>query len=272
MKSSASLKAKHLPMKVLLPLLLSLTLISCRDDFPGRSETSGTRLTEVYFDKDKVYVYEYNSDGLLAVEKSKWLYSAYRYEPRVVYMDLYEDPGLYSSSSVISEKSLNRKDWVSPQNTKKTTTVQYRLDQDKKLISSTERTPDAWMEYIYGDGSRITEVRMYYSGQLGGVREYTYDSNGNLTRDEHYSILKSGERQVNSITEYEFDQGKNPYFHLAPARLPGERTNPNNITRKKYSVSGYPDSETRYTYTYNSDGYPVSRDQGDMMTYYKYGN
>lgn len=261
-------------MKTLLYILLSLTLLSCRDDPFYPSGTSGTRLTEVYFDKDKMYVYEYNGEGLLSVEKSKWLYSAYTYDPKaqMVYMDIYEDPGMYSSSSVIAEKSWNRTEWVSPQNTDKAATVQYRFDKDKRLISSTQRVPDAWLEYIYGEGGRITEVRMYFSGKLDGVREYTYDSNGNMIRDEHYSTLNSGGRQVNSITEYEFDNGKNPYFNLSPASVPGEKTNPNNITRKKYRVSGYPGSDTRYTYTYNSAGYPVSRDQGDFVTYYKYSD
>jgi len=261
-------------MKTLLCFLLSLALFSCRNDFTVRPESSGIRLAEVYFGKDKMYEYEYNREGLLAAEKSKWRYSSYSYDHTagVVSEDIYEDPGIYSSSSVIAEKSWNRTEWVSPKNTDKVATIRYRFDQDKRMLSSTQRVPGAWIEYIYGESSRITEVKMYFSGKLDGIREYTYDSNGNMIRDEHYHILADGTKRLSNVTEYEFDNAKNPYFNISPANVPGEKTNPNNITRKKYSITGYPGSDTGYTYTYNSAGYPVSRDQGDFVTYYKYGN
>lgn len=259
-------------MKALFCLILSFTLISCKDDFFSRQETGDGKLSEVYFEKDKMYVYEYNGQGLLVAEGSKWHYTAYSYDQRsrVVSADFYEDLGMASSSSVIAEKAMNSTEWVSPQNTAKAATVQYRFDEDKRLISSTERVPGYRSEYVYDTGSRITERRMYHQEKLSGVREYTYDSQGNMIRDAYYYILEGGARQLSSVTEYEFDNGKNPYFNLSPVAVPGENTNPNNITRKRYRVTGYPESDTRYTYSYNSAGYPVKRDHPDFVTYYKY--
>ncbi|MCD8540815.1 MAG: hypothetical protein LRY55_14360 [Leadbetterella sp.] len=259
-------------MRALLFLLFSFALFSCSDDLVSRSEPTGDKLAEVYFDKEKFYVYAYDSRGLLKAERSKWVYRSYSYDPqsRVVSEELYEDPGMYSSSSAIAEASMNRTEWVSPENTVKSATFQYHFDEGERLISSSDRVPDHGSEFIYGSDGRIAERRMYSSGKLAGVREYHYDSNGNMIRDTHYSISANGTRQAGSVTEYEFDRGNNPYFHLSPVRIPGEYTNPNNITVKKYQAAGYPLSETRYTYTYNPAGYPVSRDQGDFVTYYKY--
>lgn len=74
---------------------------------------------------------------------------------------------------------------------------------------------------------------------------------------------------VEKFYEYEYDNMKNPYHNMIPDRIPGESTNPNNVMRRKYVVHDYPDasSDIRYTYQYNSRGYPTERNDGQRYKY-----
>ena len=47
---------------------------------------------------------------------------------RLTSMDLYEDPGIYSSNWEIADAAINRTEWVSPENTQKSAITSYNYE------------------------------------------------------------------------------------------------------------------------------------------------
>lgn len=248
-------------------LFIGLLALSCQNDdsLPG----VGEKLVAVYFEGVKFYEYDFHNDGLIAAEKSKFSYYKYDYSKngRTVSKEIYFDSRLASSNSSVLQGALDRTEWVNPQNTEKSGTLVFEYNSDKRLVKSTELI--GYSEYDYDNNDRIIIRRMYNEGKLSGTREYEYDIDGNVLRDDQYHVLGDGSKILSTTTEYEYDDKKNPFFNLKPDRFPVENTNPNNITRKKYTVYNYPDGglDIQYTYTYNSLGFPVERSDGLSYVY-----
>lgn len=253
--------------KLLLFLFIGFLAASCQND--DTLPHVGEKLTSVYFDGIKFYEYDFHSDGLIAAEKSKFYYHKYDYSKnsRTVSKEVYFDSRLASSNSSVLQGAIDRAEWVNPQNTELTGTLIFEYNTDKKLVKSTELI--GYSEYEYDNNDRIKTRKMYNEGKLSGIREYEYDLTGNVLRDDHYHVSEDGSKILSTTTEYEYDNMKNPFFNLKPDKFPVENTNPNNITRKKYTVYNYPEgsSEIQYTYTYNSRGLPVERSDGLSYVY-----
>ena len=87
---------------------------------------------------------------------------------------------------------------------------------------------------------------------------YTYDENGNVTRDDLYTSGTVSKLLRTMI--YEFDNKNNPYQVFSSEGEPGKYTNRNNIIKETYvSYSGTVENRntTLHTYEYNSLDYPV---------------
>lgn len=257
--------------KSLILLIPSILFLSCRkDSFDPFPSSGASRLSSLYYEDEKFYEYEYDSRGRLTVEKGKFHYHEYQYpvSSKTVSKKIYLDQGMFSSNLQISTRSMNRTEWVNPANTPLYGTQIFKYDKNNRLVRSSALTT-GHSEYEYDSEGRMSSRKIYHNNVLSGSREYQYDVSGNLIRDDQYSISEGGSKVLSSTTEYGYDQQKNPYRYQAPDVAPGPGTNLNNVIREKYVVSSHPDAgkDVSYTYEYNSEGYPVSRNDGIRYVY-----
>lgn len=248
--------------------IICLIAFSCNNDAPFRNP--GDKVSAVYFNDQKFYEYTYKPDGKLDTERSLYVYSRYHYSPGMIRKEVFQDLTLSSSSAGL----IPRTEWVTPENTSSSGFIRYELDANGRLTKCIYLN-NFYSEFEYDSRDRITAIKMYSSvNKLSGIREYQYDERGNVIKDEHFYILDTGYKQPASVTEYEYDLFKNPFRGVFHDRIPGQGSNPNNIVREKYAVTGHPYSsfDRRYQYSYNPAGYPVSMDNGDFVTHYRYEN
>ncbi len=255
--------------KSLVFLILPVLFLSCRkNSFDPLPSSEGDKLVSVYYGDEKFYEYQYDAQGRLAIERSKFHYHEFQYHTpfKTVSKKIYLDMGMASSDYRISNKSFNRTEWVNPANTPLYGIQTLNYDKNDRLVRSSALS-NRHSEYEYDSEGRISAVKTYNKDVLSMSRQYLYDASGNLIRDDQYSISADGSKVLSSTTEYEYDQKKNPYRYQAPDNIPGSGTNPNNVTRKKYKAySGYGEDVT-YNYAYNGAGYPVSRNDGMRYVY-----
>ncbi|ODS80356.1 MAG: hypothetical protein ABS46_14455 [Cytophagaceae bacterium SCN 52-12] len=262
--------------KFLSIVLCCISFVSCRNNFDAVFHVEGEKLSEVYHEKEKVQEYEYDTQNRLIVEKSRFSYYSYTYKAgkRRITQKVYLDEGIFSSSSNVATRALNRKEWVNPQNTSLYSETDYDFDAGNRLIRSEGGT--GYSEYEYDINGRIAVRKLFHEGELSGTHEYTYDGSGNLMRKNHYTISGSSGKVLSNTTKYQYDEMKNPYYRLIPEGIPGRGTNPNNVIRELYTVYNHPTAgvdsvidDKTYSYQYNSLGYPTERNDGVRFVYAK---
>jgi YD repeat-containing protein len=179
---------------------------------------------------------------------------------------------MFSSSSYIADSAMNRKEWVNPRNTEKNSTKIYTYDNNGNLIKSENYLNIC--EFSYDENGRMTRQTFYNENERSGYIDYTYDNNNNLTTRLHYWILSSGKTELQTTTEYEYDNKINPYKAFSSLKIPGQYTNANNIVKETYTINHDVDQSkdkvqiTENTYKYNSRGLPVSKNKSETFIYY----
>lgn len=120
--------------------------------------------------------------------------------------------------------------------------------------------------YDYANNKIVKSSTFNAQGELTNYHDYTYDDNGNITKDDQYSN-NSGLKLINTII-YEFDNKNNPYQVFACEGNPGIYSNKNNIIKETF-VSYIGPAESRntkmYVYKYNNLDYPVKIDELDCI-------
>jgi len=102
----------------------------------------------------------------------------------------------------------------------------------------------------------------------------TYDNKDNLIKRLNYWIFANGEPELQTTTEYEFDNKHNPYKEFNSLLIPGRYTNTNNIIKETYTIHFEVDQSidkvqiTKNTYRYNSQGFPISKNDSETYVYY----
>jgi hypothetical protein len=255
-------------------LILIFILSACdkEDSGPIYSNNSGL-LYQVKFDSKLYYEYTYNNANQIVEEKSKLHYTRHNYQnDKLISSDYYIDPGMYSSSGYIVDLAMNRKEWVNPANTEKNSTTQYSNDNEGRIIKSGNYLEIC--EYSYDDKNRINRQTFYRDNKGTGYIDFIYDDNDNLIKRLHYWILATGDSELQTTTEYEFDNKHNPYKAFNSLMLPGLYTNTNNVIKETYTVhfdvdqSGNDVQITENTYRYNSQGFPISKNDSETYLYY----
>lgn len=255
-------------------LILIFTLSACDKEESGLiySNKSGL-LYQVKFDSEIFYEFTYNDLNKIVEEKSKLHYTKHNYQNgNLISSDYYIDPGMYSSSSFIVDSAMNRKEWVNPTNTEKSSTKTYSYNNEGKIIKSYNYL--GICEYSYDDKSRINHQTFYRDNECTGYINYIYDVNDNLIKRLHYWILATGDSELQTTTEYEFDNKNNPYKAFNSLMIPGRYTNTNNIIKETYTIHFDVDQSvekvqiTENTYRYNSQGYPISKNDSETYLYY----
>jgi hypothetical protein len=254
--------------------ILIVILSACVKEDSGliNSNNSGL-LYQVKFDSQLYYEYTYNASNQIVEEKSKLHYSKHNYQNgKLISSDYYIDPGMFSSSSYIVDSAINRIEWVNPKNTEKNSTKTYSHDSKGKINKSENYL--GICEYSYDDKNRINRQTFYRDNERTGYIDYTYDDKDNLIKILHYWILATGEPELQTTTEYEFDNKNNPYKTFSSLMIPGRNTNTNNIIKEAYTIHFEVDQSidniqiTENKYRYNSQGFPISKNESETYIYY----
>jgi hypothetical protein len=252
-------------------IVLLLTIffigISCEKEITPAIENQGMPLItrEIYSD-DTYNVFTYNEQNLLKEKKSKWSYNIYKYDAnnRLISMDLYEDPGIYSSIWEIADAAIHRTEWVSPENTQKSAISSYNYQNQIPESISVLRIPSGTHDmsaFQCDDKGRIVNQVFYSEDTPIGRIAYSYDVWGNVSREEQYANGK-----LVSTHLYEYDKKHNPFKVFRHLLTPGINTNENNIIKETQKLAGSDDPNyitvqvIESAYEYNSLDYPVLKD------------
>lgn len=254
-------------------------LSSCSNDNFSDEIASRILLSEVRVGNEVNYRYTYTEADLILEEKSKFHYSKYQYNSnnQLIISEHYWDERIASSSSNVIQQAIERTDWVTPENTEKDSYNNFQYNSDGKLIkriTHRENTGDESVDqFSYNSQNQIAKRIWYRGNKESGYDLYFYDKKGNLNKQQRYYILENGEQQLQTTTEYEFDNKNNPYFSFRSLLIPGQNTNVNNIVKKIYTLHFevdkfiQPVQTTEYSYEYNSLDYPVKRSDGWEFIY-----
>ena len=255
-------------------------MLSCnKDDSEPFSNNNNNNnktglLSQVFFGSELYSEYTYNETNQVLEEKNRFSYTKHNYqEGKLILSDYYIDSRIYSSSSYIVQSAMNRKEWVNSTNTKKNNSTAYFYDDNDRLIKSSIGL--IICEYSYDERDRIIQQTFYSDNKKTWYLDFIYDENDNLIKRLHYSILDSGQAELQTTTEYEFDNKHNPYKALNSLMLPGRITNTNNITKEIYTDHSDVDQWTekvqitKNVYEYNAIGFPAIKNEFETYKYYE---
>jgi hypothetical protein len=255
--------------KMLLVLSCTLIFFSCEKDRQPIIENADIPLISKVLIGGETYMeYTYNAANLVAEEKSKFHYARHIYNDfnQLITSDFYWDISIASSDSRVIEAAMNRKEWVSPENTPKSISHKFKYDSDGQLLRKSFIRPSAkiidFIEYQY-ENDRIVRTTGYYNNLISGYTDYLYDNNGNIIKETKYNVSSSGITELSTTTEYEYDNMDNPFQSFRRLITPGIYTNPNNIIKKTFTIHFEVDQSiqkvqiTINTYEYDDKGYPV---------------
>jgi hypothetical protein len=212
--------------------------------------------------------YTYNDANLVKEEKSKFHYSRHKYniKNQLITSDFYWDLRAASSDSRVLEDAMNRKEWVNPDNTPKSISHYYEYSGEEQLVSKAYVRPQQSysdiVEFLYED-ERVIRATGYKEDEISGYTDYSYDSNGNISKQERYHFSPEGIAELTTTTEYEYDNMNNPYQSFKRLITPGIYTNQNNIVKETYTIHFEVDAFIEKvqikenSYEYNDKGYPV---------------
>lgn len=258
-------------------LLFVAIFFSCDDDFDNLSKENenGTELKEIVIGGEIYLKFTHNKSGLVEEELNKYHYSRYIYNHsnRLVESEHYWDERIASSSSYVLEETLKRTEWISPENSEMDVYTAYEYDRFGRLKRSiTNRLHNnivSTSDYICYNNGQIKLKTWENDAGPKTSEKYFYDSTGNLIKKERFNGS-----ELQTTTEYEFDDHPNPYYSFRKLMTPGMHTNLNNVVKEIYTlhfeVDDFIDNIqiTEYSYEYNSYGFPVKRSDGWEYKYY----
>ena len=256
--------------KLAFAFFFSLIFFSCEKDKQLIIENTDIPLiSKVLIDGETYLEYSYNEANLVTEEKSKFHYAKHTYNDinQLITSDFYWDISMASSDSRVIEAAMNRKEWVSPENTPKSISHKFEYNSKQQLIRISYIRPSVnisdFMEFQY-DNDRIIRVTGYYNNSISGYTDYLYDDYGNIIKQTKYFVSSAGIAELSTTTEYEYDNMHNPYQSFKRLITPGIYTNPNNITKETLTINFDVDPSTEKvqitenSFEYNDMGYPYN--------------
>ena len=241
-------------MKNYLYLILALTVLftACTKDeeeeITPQGTENGTRIKSVVMDGEEILSFIYDNAGRLIREVIHYNNSEMQIE--------YE----YSGGKLTSETATSGGSIIGQ--------YFYTYDDQGKLSRCDMPVPDGevhW-EYTYEEG-KIVQSIMYMNGQEGIKKIYNYEGD-NMTEAIEYNRFGSDSVwEMQHRVEMEYDNKNNPMFlhHLPFSEVMDEFADfisPNNQTHvTEYDQWNAIEYEIEYSYTYNSEGYPIGVDQ-----------
>ncbi len=257
--------------KIALIFVFVLPFISCEKSEPLLiiENTDISLISKVLIGGEIYQEYIYNDANLLNEEKSKFHYAKHTYNDRneLIATDSYWDMRIASSFSPTVEDAENREEWVNPDNTPIYVSHAYKYNEKDQLVSKTyirhqQGTPGT-TDFHLEDGRVVRWSSSDSDGKVTHYGDYTYDTSSNLILEEKYCYTPEGIAELQTTTEYEYDNMHNPFQAFKRFITPGINTNQNNIVKETYTihfeVDEFPEKVriTENSYEYNADGYPV---------------
>ncbi len=255
--------------KLAFAFFISLLLFSCEKDKQSVIENKDIPLISKVLIGGEIYMeYSYNDENLVTEEKNKFHYAKHTYNDinQLITSDFYWDMRIASSNSRVLEEAMNRKEWVNPENTPKSISHKFEYNSKEQLFRKSFIRPSGdnsdVVEFKY-ENDRIVRITGFNNNSISGYTDYQYDEYGNVIRQTKYMVSSSGNAELTTTTEYEYDNKHNPYQSFKRLITPGIYTNPNNITKETYTIHFEVDPSiekvqiTERTYEYNANGYPI---------------
>ncbi len=270
-------------------IVFSFVLISCEKEESEKEEQMDIETPQLVIENTDIPLlskllsdgvvfmeYTYNDRNLLLEEKNKHHYHLHAYDDnnQLIASEIYWDKSSISSDIRVLEELANRKEWVSPDNTPLRASHSLKYNTEEQFVNKTyiyqPQGNSVIVEILY-ENNRVVRSSSYRDGKVTHYGDFTYDSNGNLTLEERYRYTLEGIAELQSTTEYEYDNMHNPYRAFSRLLTPGKYTNQNNIVKRTYTLP-YRDDEfsekvtiREHSYEYNDDGYPVMVDGAEYV-------
>jgi hypothetical protein len=257
--------------------IISLFLLAAAITFSCKKEdafTSGNAeslfLRQIITDKIPSSEYAYNSAKFISEEKGKFAYTVnnYNVNDQLVSTEYYVNFAILNKDPQVSETAMNQKGWVALTKANLSGTLSYEYNGQGQMMK-TLYTPSTGIpqssEFTYDENERISRQDLYWETNQLGYIEYTYDSDGNLTEENLYTISASGSAELSITSVYEFDGKQNPFKLISRLMIPGINTNNNNVIKETQTIhlnasqGGDITEVTANTYKYNTNGYPIGR-------------
>lgn len=252
-------------------LLAAVITFSCKKEDPFvNGNTESLFLRQIITDKTPSSEFTYNSAKLLDEEKGKFTYTVNHYNDndQLISSECYVNFVVFSKDPQVSESAMSQKSWVVPTKANLGGTINYEYNNQgqltKSLFTPATGNPQS-SEFSYDENERIVRQNLYWENSQLGYIVYSYDTDGNLTEENLYTISASGSADLSTTTLYEFDAKPNPFKLISRLMVPGINTNINNIIKETQTIhlaaaqGGDITEVTTNSYKYNTNGYPVSR-------------
>ncbi|MFA6979677.1 MAG: hypothetical protein WC209_10170 [Ignavibacteriaceae bacterium] len=134
-----------------------------------------------------------------------------------------------------------------------------KLDSMDFLLKDTSNNyiPEGHLKYYYNSLNQLIKMEQYdVEYKLLFTTENNYNGNGNIVESKFYD--SNGLREISTKT---YDNKTNPWYNLKEWLNYDISKSKNNLlsSNTTFSNNSQENTVTTYTYTYDSDGYPISR-------------
>jgi hypothetical protein len=266
-------------------LLFATILLSCKKEDITHGTGSSTVpyipvLSKVLVDNQSVNELVYNDTNMIWQEKTRLNLTIHHYNAKgqLITSEYYGNDDALSSDQSVSQTAMTQAAWVTLASGKKIGIITYEYNDNGQLTKSTTTHPlitcTEYSLYTYDSNNRISRQSMYWDEAATGYIDYTYDVKGNLASETLYSTPSTGDPVAINSTKYSFDGAPNPYRINSKLQIPGIYTNINNIVKETNTIylpaalGSDNVTVTDNVYTYNTLGYPVSKN-GNMTFVYE---
>jgi hypothetical protein len=133
--------------------------------------------------------------------------------------------------------------------------------QDYDVDGSGTATASGFSTFEYNSSNQVSKINHFSSSNPGQISEYEtleYSAAGNVTAVNSYRTPPGGTAPVlESITEYKYDNKKNPLYNIGYPPVDGPYISKNNFTEVTVkNKNGVVEFSYALTHVYNEQGYP----------------
>ncbi len=265
-------------------LLLVAIFFSCKKEDVNHNVGSPTApyvpvLSKILIDNQSATEFVYSDSNVIRQEKGKLDLIIHHYNAKglLATSEYWANDDVLSSDASVSQTAMTQSAWVTPASGKEGGIITYEYSDNGQLTKATSTHPSLtcteYSLFTYDVNGRISRQSTFWDDSPMGYIDYAYDSKGNLTSESLYKLPLSGDPIQVSSVKYSFDGAPNPYKMYSKYPIPGIYTNINNITTETYTLF-LPATQgsdkvivTENAYTYNTMGYPVSKNGNVTYVY-----
>jgi hypothetical protein len=264
-------------------LFIASIAISCKKDNPvavvgNTKNTDAVVLSQIITDNKPSTEFLYNDARLITEEKGNLSLTVNHYNNlnQLTSLDFYSNYDLLSSNPQVFQTAMSQNGWVTTDSKNKGGSITYEYNDKGQVINSnvvSQSGASQYSEFNYDENGKVSKQVLFWDNSISGHIDYSFDVNGNLIKEVLYSTASDGTEELITSNSYEFDNQKNPFRSISRLMVPGINTNPNNITKVTTTVHSSTGEgqdlvhEIASVYTYNSTGYPVSKNGNIAYVY-----